>query len=85
MTTISQKHQYSEFQITNHPKVWVSTFPSANRNGKLALAIIKKWKNGGHFMKNHHTAKFQITDAPKFGSPLFLVSMGFMENWLQPL
>ena len=32
--------------------------------GKLASAIMKKWKNGSHFMENHHRAKFPITTPP---------------------
>ena len=42
-------------------------FLSVNRNGKLALAIMKKWKNGCHVMENHHTEKFPITTPQSLG------------------
>ena len=35
-----------KFQITDPPKVWVSSFPSVNINGILLSAIMKKLKNG---------------------------------------
>ena len=54
-----------KFQITNPPKVWVSAFSSVNGNGILVSAIIKKLKNGCHFINIDHTEKFQITDPPK--------------------
>ena len=64
-----------KFQITNPtPKVWVSGFPSVNRNGIFALVIMKKLKNGHHFINMHHTEKFQITNPSpptKFGFPVF--------------
>ena len=61
-----KKSSYSK--IPNHwpPRVWVSAFPSVYINRKLASAIMQKWKNGHHFVKNHHTAKFQITDPQWF-------------------
>ena len=46
------------------PKVWVSGFPSVNRNEISALAIMKKLKND-YFVDIDHTEKFQITDPPK--------------------
>ena len=61
-----------KFQITDpHHKVWVSSFLSVDRNGIPVLAIMKKLKNGCHFLNIDHTGKFQITDPPKFGSPVF--------------
>ena len=63
-----------KFQITNPPKVWVSSFLGVNGNGISALAIMKKLKNGSHFVNIDHMEKFQITDPPKFGSPVFWVS-----------
>ena len=44
------------------PKVWVSDFPSVNGNGILALATMKKLKNGHYLINIDHTEKFQITD-----------------------
>ena len=35
-----------KFQITDPTKVWVSGFPSVNRNGILASSIMIKLKNG---------------------------------------
>ena len=46
-------------------KVWVSGFPSVNRNRILVLAIMKKLKNGRHFVNMHCTEMFQITDPRK--------------------
>ena len=75
----------AKFQIYWPPsEVWVSIFPSVDRNAKLALAIMIKWKNGCHFTKSSHTTKIHTTDHPQFGSQLFLVSTE-IENWHQPL
>ena len=41
--------------------------------GISVLAIMKKLKNGCHFFNINNTEKFQITDPPKFGSPVFRV------------
>ena len=73
-----------KFQITNPPKVWVSSFLSVDRNGISALTIMKKLKNGCHFFNINHMEKFQITDQPKFGSLVFQVSTG-TEYQHQPL
>ena len=55
-----------KFQITDPPpKVWVSGFLSVDRNGILVLAIMKKLKNGHHFININHMETFQITDPPK--------------------
>ena len=60
------KNHTEKFQITDPPKVWVSSFPSVNGNGISALAIMKKLKNGCYFVNIDHTEKFQITDrSPK--------------------
>ena len=67
-----------KFQVTDPPKVWVSIFLSVDGNGISALAIMKKLKNGCHFINIHHMEKFQITIPPKFGSPVLKVSM---EQW----
>ena len=62
------------------PKVWVSVFPSVNRNRILVLSIMKKWKNGRHFAEKRQTAKFPITDPPRFWVSTFSVSTE-MEYW----
>ena len=63
MAPISQKnHPIVKFQITDPPKVRVSAFPSVNINENLASVIMQKMENGHLFVKNHHTATFQITD-----------------------
>ena len=62
-----------KFQITNHPKIWVSNFLSVNRKRISALAIMKKLKNGHHFVNIDHTENFPITDpAPKVSVSGFL-------------
>ena len=43
-------NRMEKFQITDPLKVWVSSFPSVNKNGISALAIMKKLKNGSHFI-----------------------------------
>ena len=58
-------HRMEKFQITNPPKVWVSSFLSVNGNGISASAIMKKIENDCHFFNIDHTEKFQITDPPK--------------------
>ena len=55
-----------KFQITDPPpKVWVSSFLSVNRNGISALAIMKKLKNGCHFVNINHTEKFKLLTPPQ--------------------
>ena len=54
-----------KFRITDPPKVWVSSFPGADRNRISALAIMNKLKNGCHFVNIDHTEKCQITNPPK--------------------
>ena len=53
-------------------KVWVSGYPSVNINGISVLAIMKKLKNGRHFINIDHTEKFQITDNIKVWVSSFL-------------
>ena len=55
-----------------------------NGNGISVSVIMKKLKNGCHFINIDCTEKFQITDPPKFGSPVFQVSME-MEYHCWPL
>ena len=52
------------FQITNPPKVWVSSFLGVDRNGISVSAIMKKLKNGCHFINIDHMQNFQITTPP---------------------
>ena len=63
------------FKLLTPPKVWVSGFPSVNRNGISVLAIKNKYKNCSHFVNIDRMEKIQITDLPKFQSPDFQVSM----------
>ena len=63
--------KYASYRKTYQtPKVWVSGFPSVNRNRILASVIMKKLKNGYHFVNMHHREKFKLltTHPPKFGS-----------------
>ena len=78
------KSSYSKISQLLNSKVWVSTSLSVDGNGTLALAIMKKWKDGSHVVENCHIAKFPITNPLKFGSPLLWVSME-MKNWCQLL
>ena len=54
------------------PKVWVSSFLSVDRNGILVLAIMKKWKNGHHFINMHCTENVQIANPLKVWVSSFL-------------
>ena len=81
---ISEKNYPAKFQITNATKVWVSTFPSVDRNGKLSLAIMKKLKNGCNLWRIVVQQNSKLLIPQKFGFLLFLVSME-TENWHQPL
>ena len=57
-----------KYQITNPPKVWVSAFPSVNRNEISLSAIMNKLKNGCLFVNIDHMEKFKLPTPPKFGS-----------------
>ena len=46
--------------------------------------IMKKLKNGSHFVNIDHMEKFQITDPPKFGSLIFWM-LTEIENQHRPL
>ena len=56
---------WKNFKLPTPPKVWVSSFPSINRNGISPLAIMKELKNSCHFFNIDHMENFQITDPPK--------------------
>ena len=71
-----------KFQITDPPKVWVSSFLSVDGNGISPLAIMKKLKNGCHFIDIDHTEKFQITNPHKVCVSGFLSVDG---NEISPL
>ena len=58
----------------NWQKIHVSSFLSVDGNGISPSAIMKKLKNGCHFINIDCTENFQITDPLKFGSPVFWVS-----------
>ena len=65
-----------KFRKRNQQKICISaSFPSVIGNGISVLAIMKKFKNGCHFINIDCMEKFQITDLPKFGSLVFQVSM----------
>ena len=54
MAVAPQKmHPRAKLLITNPPKVWVSSFPSVDRNKKLVSAITENGKNGHSFPKMH--------------------------------
>ena len=52
-----------KFRKLNRWKIYVSSFLSVDRIS--VSAIMKKLKNGCHFININHTEKFQITDPPK--------------------
>ena len=60
-------------------KVWVSSFLCVNGNGISVLAIMKKLKNGHHFINidcAEKNSNYQppTPKVPKFGSPTFHMS-----------
>ena len=60
-------HKYQSYGKNSNyqpPKVWVSSFLSVDGNRISALAIMKKLRNGHHFVNIDHMKKFQITDPP---------------------
>ena len=63
------------FKLLTPPKVWFSGFQSVGRNGISALAIMKKLKNGCHFINIDRMEKFQITNPPKVWVSSFLLCM----------
>ena len=77
------------------PQSLGSGFLSVDGNGISVLAIMKKLKNGYHFININHTENFEITDPPKFGSLVFqvstfktfvyghlcMVTFWYLENW----
>ena len=58
-----------KFRKLNRWKIHVSSFLSVD--GISASAIMKKLKNGCHFINIDRMEKFQITNPPKFESLLF--------------
>ena len=50
----------------NRREIHVSSFPSVS-----ALAIMKKLKNGCHFININGTKNVKLLTPPKFGSPVF--------------
>ena len=58
-----------KFRKLNRRKIRVSSFLSAD--GISLSAILKKLKNGCHFVNIDRMEKFQITNPPKFGSLVF--------------
>ena len=55
--------------------VWENLKLPIDGNGISLSAIMKKLKNGCHFININHMEKFQITGPTKFGSPVFRVLM----------
>ena len=55
------------FPITDHPKVWISSFPTVDRNGISVSAIIKKLKNVCHFFNINLTENFQLLTPQSLG------------------
>ena len=56
---------WKNFQLLTPTKVWVSGFLSVNRDGISPSAIMKKLKNGCHFINIDCMEKFPITDPIK--------------------
>ena len=89
---VTETHCTANFAITDPPNVWVSSFPSVDENGKIAV---------GHYEKNGKMAatlqkliiqqNFQLLTPKSLGSLLFQVltemeklALGIMKNgrWL---
>ena len=71
-----------KFWKLNQQKIHISSFPSVNGNGISAFAIMKKLKNGCHFVNIDHMEKCQITNPPKDWISGFLSVNG---NWISVL
>ena len=59
----------AKFPITEPLRVWVSTFPRVDRNGKLALATMEKWLP--ILQKLNIEQNFQLLTPPKVWVPAF--------------
>ena len=55
-------HRMEKFQITDPPKVWVSSFLNVDGNGISTSAVMEKWENGHHFVNMHRMEKFLIAE-----------------------
>ena len=51
---------WKKFKLPTPPKVWVSSFLGVNGNGISLSAIMKKLKNGSHFINIDCMEKFRI-------------------------
>ena len=73
----TKQMENSHLQFSKCRKVTTHKCPSINVNGNriLVLAIMKKLKNGCHFVNIDHMQKFQITNPSTIGSPVYQVSM----------
>ena len=60
-----EMHPRAKLPITETPKVWISGFPSLDRNRKLVSAIMKNGENGCSSPKTCPRAKLPIIDPPK--------------------
>ena len=68
-------HKYQSYRKSSNywpPKVWVSIFLTVKGNVVSALAIMKKFENGHHFVNINCMEFFQITDPPKSWVSSFL-------------
>ena len=75
------------YQSPSPLKVWISDFLSVDGNGILVLAIMKKLKNGCHFVNiciAQKNSKLPLPPPQKFGSPVFWFPTE-TEYWCRPL
>ena len=80
------------FKLLTSPKVWVPSFPSVDISGISRSAIMKKLKNGCHFINIDHMEKISNYWPPQSLSLLFSecqwkwnISVGYyekIEKWL---
>ena len=49
-----------KFRKLNQQKIHISSFPSIDGNGISVSAIMKKLKNGSHFVNINHIENFQL-------------------------